>query len=154
MNPLVLSEDPLGRLVLEAADGRPAQPVTPVRAFPLTAPDEGIALIAADGHEVAWIDKLADLPADTRQRLVAALAEREFTPTIRTLKAVSSYMTPSHWTVDTDRGETTFVLRSEDDLRYLPDGGLLITDLQGISYRIASVKALDAKSRRMLDRFS
>ena len=33
-----------------------------MRAFALTAPDEGLSLLGADGHELAWIDRLADLP--------------------------------------------------------------------------------------------
>ena len=59
-----LTRNRFGRLVFTGADGERHEGVVPVRAFPLAAPDEGIALVSADGHEVAWIDRLADLPAD------------------------------------------------------------------------------------------
>ena len=40
--------------------------VVPVRAFPISAAEEGIALVSTDGHELAWIDQLADLPDELR----------------------------------------------------------------------------------------
>jgi hypothetical protein len=40
-------------------------------------------------------------------------------PKIRRLKSVSSFATSSQWTVETDRGETTLVLKGEEDIRRL-----------------------------------
>ena len=51
-----LSLDAFGRLVFTGQDGRTQNGVVPVRAFPITAPDQGIALIDPQGHELAWID--------------------------------------------------------------------------------------------------
>ena len=31
-----------------------------MRAFPLSAPDEGMSIVSADGHELAWIDRLGE----------------------------------------------------------------------------------------------
>jgi len=50
--PFQLQRDSFGRLVLTAADGERHEGVTPVRAFPIAAPDEGISLINYEGHEV------------------------------------------------------------------------------------------------------
>jgi hypothetical protein len=77
-----LTRDDHGRLQLTAADGRVHEGVVPVRAFPIAAPDEGIALIGPDGHELAWIDRLDALPDATRARVEEALASREFVPEI------------------------------------------------------------------------
>jgi len=149
---LELHSDPFGRLVL-TIDGVRHDGVVPVRAFPISAPGEGIALVGADGRELAWIGRLEDLPAPQRALVEEELAAREFTPEIRRLLRVSGYVTPCTWTVDTDRGETQFVLKSEEAIRRLPPNGLLIADSRGISFLVRDVGGLDAGSRKMLDRF-
>ncbi|MDQ3060151.1 MAG: DUF1854 domain-containing protein [Pseudomonadota bacterium] len=142
-----------GRLQFTGADGQPHEGVTPVRAFPLAAPGEGISLVSTDGHELAWIEHLADLPDAARALLQEELALRDFVPQIRRLKSVSSFGTPSQWTVETDRGETTFVLKGEEDIRRLGQGALLIAGSEGVQYSIADMAALDRGSRRLLERF-
>ena len=142
-----------GRLQLTAADGSVHADVIPVRAFPIAAPAEGIALIGADGHELAWIARLEDLPEATRTLVEAELASREFVPEIRHLLQVSTFATPSTWTVETDRGETRFILKGEEDIRRLGAATLLIADSHGIQFLIRDVHALDRHSRKLLDRF-
>ena len=142
-----------GRLQFTGADGQPHEGVTPVRAFPLAAPDEGISLVSTDGHELAWLAQLADLPEAVRALLQDELALRDFVPEVRRLKSVSSFGTPSQWTVETDRGETTFVLKGEEDIRRLGHGALLIAGSEGVQYSIADMGALDRASRRLLERF-
>ncbi len=147
-----LERDRYGRLVLTTADGERHEAVVPVRAFPLLAPDEGIALTAADGRELAWIDSLANLPAAQRALIDDELAQREFMPEIKRLVAVSSFATPSTWSVETDRGTSNFVLKGEEDIRRL-GSGLLVADSHGIQFLIRELSALDRHSRRLLDRF-
>ena len=101
-----LHRDAFGRLILTDADGTAHEDVTPVRAFPICAPDE-----------------------------------------------VSSYATPSFWQVITDRGETALTLKGEENIRRLPGNALLIADSHGINYLIRDRLALDAQSRKFLDRF-
>lgn len=150
-----LSRNTFGRLVLTAADGQMYENVVPVRAFPISAPEAGLALVDEEGHERAWIDDLASLAAGdgTRALIEAALAEREFMPRILQLYEVSTFATPSTWKVRTDRGETSFVLKGEEDIRALSASSLLIADRDGVQYRIADIAALDKNSRRLLDRF-
>ena len=148
-----LQRDAHGRLGFVAADDSVHWGVNPVRAFPLSAPDEGLALIGSDGRELAWIDRLADLPPALREPIAEELAAREFMPTIAQLVAVSTFATPSTWSVETDRGATRFVLKAEEDIRRLPDGSLLVSDSHGIAYRIVDRQALDRRSRRLLERF-
>lgn len=148
-----LNRNAFGRLVLTTAKGVVHEGVVPVRAFPIAAPEEGIALVSADGHELAWIDRLADLPARMRGLVLDELARREFMPEIRRLRQVSSFATPSTWEVDTDRGETSFVLKGEEDIRRLGPSSLLIADAHGIQFLIRDLAALDRHSRKLLDRF-
>ena len=148
-----LSRNAFGRLVLTDAEGLVHDGVTPVRAFPLAAPNAGLSLVGPDGHELAWIDQMADLPADLRDLIEDDLATREFTPVIEHIKSVSTFSTPSTWEVSTDRGETQFVLKGEEDIRRLPEGALLIMTSQGGQFLIRKRLELDRASRRILERF-
>lgn len=152
MSPFELSRDAFGRLVLTIG-GETHVGVVPVRAFPIAAPAAGISLVTPEGHEAAWIDDLSHLPAGQRRLVEEELASREFVPEIRALKAVSSFATPSTWTVATDRGDTEFVLKGEEDIRRLTHAMLLIADSNGIQYLIRDLPSLDRHSRRLLDRF-
>ncbi|SHI07427.1 cyanophycin metabolism-associated DUF1854 family protein [Pollutimonas bauzanensis] len=147
-----LSRDPYGRLVLGIA-GRVYDTIVPVRSFPISAPDEGIALVGADGSELVWIDSLADLPEDIRRLVEDELASREFMPEIRRIRHASSFATPSRWQVETDRGEAVLLLKAEEDIRRLSGSTLLIADAHGVQYLVRDVAALDKASRRMLDHF-
>ena len=142
-----------GQLQFTDAHGEVHEGVTPVRAFPLAAPDDGISLVSLEGHELAWIERLADVPASARMLLHEELALRDFVPEIRRLVSVSSFGTPSVWTVETDRGNTAFVLKGEEDIRRLKDSALMIASGEGVQYRIADMTALDRPSRRLLERF-
>lgn len=148
-----LEKNAFGRLVLTDAGGAVHDGVVPVRNFPIGAPDTCLSLMGADGHELAWIARLADLPQPQRGLIEEELAQREFVPQIRRLVGVSSFSTPSTWQVETDRGPTDFVLKAEEDIRRLPQGRLLIADSHGMHYLLPDVKALDRASRKLLDRF-
>ena len=150
---LALTRDPHGRLVLRLPDGSEHVGVQPVRAFPLSDPAGALSLVGADGRECAWITDPASLPEASRALLAEELARRDFAPRIERLVEVSTFSTPSTWTVETDRGATTLVLKGEEDIRRLGDGALLVTDSHGIGYRIADPRALDRRSRRLLERF-
>ncbi|QKO20726.1 DUF1854 domain-containing protein [Rhodoferax sp. BAB1] len=148
-----LTRNAYGKLALTGADGQIRVGVVPVRAFPIQAPERDISLLDADGHEVAWIDELARVPEPAQGLIRAALAEREFMPEIRAILGVSSFSTPSTWQVRTDRGDTSFVLKGDEDIRRLAGNTLLVTDTHGIQFLIRDMTALDRESRRLLDRF-
>ena len=148
-----LAHDPQGGLIFTDKAGVQHRGVTPVRAFPIDAANEDISLIGKDGHELAWIPRLADLDAASRKLLSDELGRRDFMPVIERLEAVSSYGTPSTWSVITDRGHTQFVLKGEEDIRRLRGRALLITDSHGVTYQVTDLLLLDRISRRLLDRF-
>lgn len=148
-----LQRDAFGRLVLTDAHGEQHVGIVPVRAFPLTAPDAGVSMVGSDGREVLWLDQLTDLPAGPRELLEQDLAVRDFAPTLVRLHRVSSFGVPSTWTIGTDRGDTSLVLKAEEDIRRLDSGALLITSATGIQFRIPDIKTLDRASRKLLERF-
>lgn len=149
-----LARNPHGRLVLTLADGSVHEGVTPVRAFPIAAPGEGLSLIGPDGHELLWIDSFAQVEAAALKLIQEELEVREFVPTIEKIVAVSSFSTPSTWAVVTDRGAAQLVLKAEEDIRRL--GGrtrLLIASGDGLQFRVPDTTALDKHSRKLLERF-
>ena len=148
-----LQRDAFGRLMLIDNEGTAHANVTTVRAFPISSPEDGIAIVDPYGHELAWIDRVDDLPADLRALVEGELASREFMPIISRIVDVSSFATPSTWKVVTNHGDTQFVLKGEEDIRRLGIQGLLIADSHGIHFLIRDRYALDAHSRKILDRF-
>lgn len=148
-----LHRNNFGQLVLTGADGIEHVDVEPARAFPITSPGEGIALMTRDGKEVAWIPSLDEAPDAIRRLIEEELQGREFMPVIQRVCSVSGYATPCTWRVETDRGETTLVLNAEEDIRRLAPPTLLIVDSRGIQFLIRNPLKLDATSRRILDRF-
>lgn len=149
-----LHRNPHGRLVLRAADGTAHVGVTPVRAFPIAAPGEGLSLVGPDGHELAWVPRLEQLAPAVRALVEEELAAREFVPTITRIRSVSSFSTPSIWEVDTDRGATQLVLKGEEDIRRLEGRTkLLIAASDGLQFHVPDVTALDRASRKLLERF-
>lgn len=151
--PYRLHLDHFGRLVFTGADGVSRGNVEAVRAFPITAPLGSVSLVAENGDELAWIDSLENLSEPNRSLVQEKLAAREFMPEIRRITSVSTFATPSIWHVETDRGETDLQLKAEEDIRRLAHPALLILDGRGVHFLIRDPQALDAVSRKFLERF-
>jgi hypothetical protein len=150
----VLERNAFGKLILTTAEGVRPEAVVPVRAFPIQSPEVGISIVNTDSEEVAWVDKLAELPEPAQGLIRSELAGREFMPVIAQIVSVSSFATPCTWTVETDRGRTEFVLRGDEDVRRIgKDNALLIADNHGIQYLVRDQFALDSHSKKILDRF-
>ena len=149
---LNLAQDALGRLLLTTPDGSRVT-VTAVRNFPITAPDDGLSLVNAEGKELAWINRLTELDEPLKTQILQDLAQREFTPEIRRIIKISSRATPSTWDIETDRGLTRLTLKGEEDIRRLSLSTLLITDSSGVQFLLRDLRSLDRHSRRQLDHF-
>jgi hypothetical protein len=148
-----LTRNSYGRLVLTDRSGVMHEGIIPVRSFPVTDPEQGIALMDTHGHELAWIERLDDLPEKYCALIESELASREFMPEIKRITKVSGFITPSTWQVETDRGETTFILKGEEDIRRLTVSSFMITDSHGIHFLIRDRSALDRHSIKLLDHF-
>ena len=140
-----------GRLDFTAADGTRHADVDVLRGFPVSAPSGPVAIVAADGTELAWVDSLAHLDGRLRDMLEAELSQREFLPVILRIESVSDGE-PTEWSVVTDHGPRRFTVAHTDDIAYGTDGGAFITDTVGVRYHIPQVSRLDGRSRRLLVR--
>jgi hypothetical protein len=148
-----LRRDSFGKLVFTGDDGVDVVGIIPVRAFPIQAPTRGISLVRDGGKEVAWIDDLATAPSHIRDLVAEELEGREFIPEIAHIASVSSFATPCTWHVKTDRGDTAFVLKVDEDIRRVGEASLLIADSHGINFLVRDMFKIDKHSRKILDRF-
>lgn len=148
-----LNRNQFRQLVLVDANGIEHVDVRPVRAFPIQSPNDGISLVKENGAELAWIDHLADLPPAIRGLIIEELEGREFMPEISRIVSVTSFATPCTWHVQTDRGDTNFVLKGDEDIRRIGKDSLLIADNHGIHFLIRNMFDIDKHSRKILDRF-
>ncbi len=146
-------QGPSGRWYFVSVDGTQHDNVTAVRSFPVASPDEGIALVDVDGKELLWIAHLNQIAEPARSQILTAITQREFMPRILKLHGVSSFVTPSTWDIDTDRGRTSLLLKGEEDIRRLSGTVLLVTDGHGVQFLIRDLAQMDRHSRKLLDRF-
>ena len=152
-NTFSLSRNSFGYLCLQDQAGVTHEQVVPVRAFPISYPNESIAIVDRDGHELVWLDSLDQATPSNQLLINEELASREFMPVLTGIENVSTFATPSTWTVKTNRGPTQFILRGEEDIRRVNKTMYLVSDNHGVQYLIQDIQALDKHSLRLLDRF-
>jgi hypothetical protein len=148
-----LERDAAGNLTFVDADGTRHEKAKPVRLFPLTEPDAWISVVDGSGSELACIEHIAQLPEDIRTTLLAALANRDFVPVIRSISSVVRAPNGHKWTVVTDRGPTVFQTESDESIQQLGSSRLVVIDHRNTRYLIPDVNTLDAKSRQRLERY-
>jgi hypothetical protein len=141
-----------GSLDFIARDGSRHRDVDIRRAFPLSAPEAGLAIVAATTAELAWVESLAAAEPSLRRFLEQELTRREFVPVIERIESISEAR-PAEWSVVTDRGAHRFFVAHPDDVARRPEG-TFVTDTDGIRYRLVSESTLDDRSRRILERLA
>jgi hypothetical protein len=151
MSNFSLARDAWEQLVMTDAEGRQFVGVEPVRTFPISDPKHDISILDSEGRELLFIEDLGTLPADLRKILEEELARREFIPVVERIIATSGDSEPCDWTVATDRGQTTFQLESDEDVRRIGPHGVMIKDAHGGRYLIHDLRRLDPASRKILD---
>ena len=138
---------------IEGAGGQPV-PVRLIYARPISARERQISIMDVEAkNELAWLESLGDLDADSR-----ALAEEELWKTYRISKITkvkASYVNHGHryLKVETDRGHRYFNLHEPGkNVIRLSDDHLVIRDSMGNRYEIESIAALDEESQAHLER--
>ena len=148
-----LDRRPDGRLDLVDSAGGIHSDVDVLRAFPLSDPEGPVAIVGADGAELAWIEQRSSLPAAERRLVEGELAVRDFLPVIESVESVTEGE-PTHWQVRTDRGPRQFTTANADAIDRRRDGSIVITDTHGIRFLVRDRSGLDARSRRLIDKCS
>ena len=149
--PVSLSRDHWGRLIFIPSDGVPIANVTLTPLFPISEPGRWISVTGSDGKELVCIENPPDYPLELQTLLREELAFRDFVPRISRVLHVSGNSEPCEWHVQTNHGETKFVLKNEEDIRRLSPYEVMIIDSNGGRYRIDDTRLLDQKSRRHIE---
>ena len=148
-----LSRDAFGKLHYRDESGRSAAAVSVIRACPLSQPEGWIAICDAKGAELVCLESLSELPEESARLIDEELAQREFAPVIVRVHRSSGTTEPCEWDVETDRGRTQLVLKSEDDVRRLGAHGAILRDAFGVRYLIPDSRTLDSTSRQIVERY-
>jgi hypothetical protein len=145
------SED--GRLRATIAGERSVIAPRFLRAQPLTDPDRYIAIREADpgGKEVGLLRQWRRLDPQSRDLLQAELDRRYLHPVVKRILSVKSFWGLTLCVFETDRGVREATLREvRDNVIYLGEARVLLTDAEGNRYDIPDLTALDPASRALL----
>jgi hypothetical protein len=119
---------------------------------PLTAPGDLGMMLSAEGKELALVRGLRALDAGSAKALALSLRLGTLTARIRAIHSLGHQYGAVYWKVDTDRGPREFVLKSlSEQVRWLSDTRILMTDVDGNRFEILDMSKLDKKSHELLD---
>ena len=140
---------PGGGRLIAIVDGE-AVPVRLRQCFPWSEPHRHLSLRDDDDEEVALIEDPASLPMESRLALEQALAEAGFVLEVTRVLSIEEEVEIRQWKVETKHGVRSFQTHLDDWPRALPRGGLLIRDVAGDLYLLASPREMDRRSRELL----
>ena len=125
--------------------------VTLLRAFPLSRPEEFIALRDGDGKEIGVLARLSDLEDASRDEAQNDLRLRYHVPVVTRIRDIVHDPSSWRWEVETERGPLRLVLPNlHEHLRSAGNGRYILTDLDGRRCELPEQSQLDPHSRRHL----
>lgn len=132
--------------------------VVVLRAFPITEPDEYIAVREPEtrhskrGSEIGLIYNIHDFDEATVALLNEELARRYFTPEIFRIYSFKEKFGYTYWDAETSAGRVNFVLNNpSSNIRILEDGRIFIFDIDGNCFQITDPAKLDRNSYRKIE---
>jgi hypothetical protein len=133
-------------------DGTSHEPVDFYHVFPFSAPDSLISVRLEDGTELGILDNLGELSDSEIVLVRGELNRRYFAPMITAIHSLEERYGQSLWRVETDAGPARFTAQNEHtNLKDLPDGTLLLIDVNGNRYRLRPRSELRTRIRRKLE---
>ncbi len=140
------------RLQLQRAGEEEWQEVTLARLFPLSAPEGWLSILDKDGKEIGMLRELHGMTRENMTVLRDELYKHYLVPQIRRILACRDKFGLTEWSVDTDRGEMTFLMRHPQENMQTPlPGRVTFLDVEGNRYDIPALSALDAVSRQWVE---
>ena len=113
-------------------------------------PECYISVCDKDGKELALLEDLDELDADSRAVVVDEMQRTVFNPKILRIVEFKHEFGLTTITAETNRGEVNFQIRNRDDVRVLSPTRALFRDIDGNTYELPDLSALDAPSQRHL----
>ena len=131
-----------------------ADPIAPVRlarCFPWSLRDRYISIRDKEGEELVLLESLDGIEPETRALIEQELDQQEFIPQITAVDNVDDDYEVMAWKVRTDRGPIELQIKSNDDLRQLDDGRVIVKDHAGGKFEVRDLSRLDPRSRRLIE---
>ena len=146
-----IKTDAYHRLQLEVGIEERYGPVRAVRCLPLTRPGQYISLQDDEGAEIGIIADLADLDRESRKAVEADLDLYYLKVAVQAIQKVEARNGVITWELETDRGPRTVHVRDRQNIRPLPNGRTILTDIHEAKYEIPRFEDLDERSRHWLE---
>ncbi|MBE6541165.1 MAG: DUF1854 domain-containing protein [Ruminococcaceae bacterium] len=134
--------------------------VTIRRAFPFSCPDEFISVHQSDpkekarNGEIGMIRNINIFDKETIDIINADLNTRYFIPELKKITYVKEKFGDLYCDVETSAGNMRIVIRNPyGRINTLPDGRVLISDLEGSHFIIPDIKTFDKRSYRYIEAY-
>jgi hypothetical protein len=147
---VTLSRNAGGDLAV-SIDDRTYEKAKAIRAFPLTAASACVAFTDSEGKELGIVEDSSLIEPGSRQVLQEALDEAYLATQVVTIFSVTANHSMTTWDMQTTRGRRIVHVRDRGEIRALSTSRVILTDINGIKYEVASIEALDEKSQTLLE---
>lgn len=123
------------------------------RAFPLSMQTRYISVRTAKGDELGIIEDLAELSVDSRAEADKELSLRYMIPRVEQVVKIKQHPGMWVWELETTMGPLKMSMRNlHEHLQPIGSDRLMLSDMDGNRCEIASIRELDAGSRKQLGR--
>lgn len=141
------------RLRATIPDDRSFLEVKPAWAAPMSRPERYLALLDAKDKEIALFEHPAqELDAESWLAVQQELRARYITARIQSVVGARQEYGATYWSVTSDRGARDFVTQNlQENAQWLSSDHLLLLDVDGNRFEIASVQGLDPRSRALVE---
>lgn len=148
-----LFRGPHGEFRLELRDDRCYLNCRAAWCFPFSNRRYYVALFDGLKGEIGVLRDPYELDPESRRVLEEMLDRRYFVPIIERVKSIREEYGVVYWSVETNYGPRDFVCRGmRDSVTELPDGRLIITDVDGNRFEIPDYTQLSRATQMILDR--
>ena len=133
-----------------SVDGRTFRDVVARRVFPVSRKTAYVSILSV-GKEVVMLTRPDKLDKESRRCLEEALDRMYYVARIEHIVEINLVMGVSQWRVMTDRGSASFEVTDRgSQVRVLPHGRCLITDVDGNRFEIENIEDLDYESLKLI----
>jgi hypothetical protein len=122
-------------------------------AFPYSDPDRFVS-IQHEGGQIGILRDVAELSGASQEVLREALARRYHIPEVVRILEVRDGKSAAVWTVQTEHGTRTLMVRDRHNFRRVKGGDTIIIDVDGNRFRLRGDRRLDPESQKLLDLYS
>ncbi len=146
------------KLMKEDGEVETFERIVPVRAFPLSDPNEFISIREPEskekgkGAEIGFIRRLSDFDEATVALLNEELNRRYFIPEISKIYSLKEKFGYCYFEAETSAGKVSFVMSNPmSNIRILEDDSVLMTDIDGNCFSIHDPLKIDKASYKKIE---